>query len=74
MIKKDDSSLFSYIINLAHIHAISNLAAEWTDRREGSLKRRRMELRIPSALKSTAIIGGILCLKLPSDTPHSLFL
>lgn len=74
MIKKDDSSLFSYIINLAHIHAISNLAVDWTHSREGSLKRRRMELRIPSALKSTTIIGGILCLKLPSDTSHSLFL
>jgi hypothetical protein len=74
IIKKDDSSLFSYIINLVHIHAISNLAADWTDRRERSLKRRWMELCIPPTLKSTAIIGGILCLGLPSNTSHSLFL
>ena len=74
MIKKIDTCLFSHIIDLAHIHAISNLAADWTDSWEGPLKRRRMKLCIPSTLTGIAISRGILWLKLPPDASHSLFL
>ena len=72
--KKKKDSFFFPVIYLAHIHAISNLTADWTNSTEGSLKRRRMKLGIPSALKSTAVSGRILCIELPPNTSHRLFL
>ncbi|WVZ19760.1 hypothetical protein V8G54_007082 [Vigna mungo] len=65
-----------YSIYLAHIHAISNLAADRTDSRERSLKGRRVELGIaPSTLKTTAFGRRILRrIMLPSNTSHSLLL
>lgn len=68
---------FSVIyLALAHIHAISNLTADWTDNStEGSLKRRRMELRItPALIRTTISGGGILCIELSPNTSHSLLL
>lgn len=63
------------IDRLAHVHPISDLAADRTDSREGSLKWRRLKLGISPPLKSTAICRRrILCFKLPTDSSYSLFL
>lgn len=68
------ASFQSHNINyLAHIHAISNFAADRTNSRERSLKRRRMTLCIPSALKSTGIRGGIISIELSPNSSNSLF-
>ena len=77
--KKSTSEMIEFFqlnnIYLAHIHAISNLAADRADSRERSLKRRRMDLGIPpSTLKTTAFGRRILRIKLPSYASHCLFL
>lgn len=59
-VQRDEKLLESfelYNINLAHIHALSHLAADRTDSRERSLKRRRMNLSIPSTLKTTTAVS-----------------
>lgn len=53
-----------------HIHAVSNLAADWSDCTERPLKRRRMQLSISPALKTTAV--RVLSFELPPDSSHSL--
>lgn len=40
---------------LIHVHAVSNLTADWSYSLEGSLKGRRMPLGISPALKSAAL-------------------
>lgn len=57
-------------LGLAHVHALSNLGADWRDLRIRPLERRRMQLSTSPALKSTAL--RTLNFKLPPDPSHRL--